>query len=51
MKLTGEQFVPHEARGLISLQLTKVVSWNQNPEELFGPQPESKRDLTAFEYL
>jgi len=45
MKLAGDRFVPEEVRGLISLQLTKVISWIEKPEKMFEKPAEKNRDL------
>lgn len=45
IKTAKEQFVPEEARSLISLQLTQVILWMERPERMFAQPHERNRDL------
>ncbi len=45
MKSANKKFVPGKVQHLISLQLTKVISWIKNPEKMFGQQAVINRDL------
>ncbi|MDQ3278227.1 MAG: penicillin acylase family protein [Bacteroidota bacterium] len=38
------RFVPKEVRGLVSVQLTKLMSWLQAPDSRFGFDPQGGRD-------
>ncbi|MGI9543998.1 MAG: penicillin acylase family protein [Cyclobacteriaceae bacterium] len=40
-----EQFVPLEVSHLLSLQLTKIMTWLQTPDQKFGNDPLRGRDL------
>nr|WP_305123041.1 penicillin acylase family protein [Rufibacter sediminis] len=44
MQEARQQFIPKELTGLVSLQLTKVISWLQKPDQRFGPNAEVGRD-------
>ncbi len=39
-----KKFVPKEIQGLLSLQLTKIISWLEAPEDHFGKYPYKGRD-------
>jgi penicillin amidase len=39
-----DRFIPEEVKGLISLQLTKILSWIQHPHNKFGKDPVQDRD-------
>lgn len=39
-----EKFVPVQVKGLVSLQLYKIISWIREPDERFGPDPVQDRD-------
>jgi len=39
-----EKFVPGQVRGLVSLQLYKILGWIREPDERFGPDPVKGRD-------
>ncbi|HEX8332465.1 MAG TPA: penicillin acylase family protein [Segetibacter sp.] len=40
----NNKFVPQELKGLISIQLTKLVSWLQTPDSRFGTDPNKGKD-------
>jgi penicillin amidase len=44
MKAAKEQFIPEEVQGLISFQLTRLISWINDPEKIFPAPPEKNRD-------
>ena len=41
----GKKFIPESIKGLITLQLTKIIGWLQNPDQKFGTNPQAGRDL------
>jgi len=43
-EISEERFIPEEAKGFISLQLTKIMSWILHPEIIFGKDPMAARD-------
>jgi penicillin amidase len=43
-KLAEDRFIPEEVKGLISLQLWKIMNWILHPGERFGSDPEMGRD-------
>ncbi|MFC2125854.1 penicillin acylase family protein, partial [Bacteroidota bacterium] len=40
-----DQFLPDKIRGLLSLQLTKIINWLIQPDKKFGADPEIGRDI------
>ncbi len=40
----SEKFVPGQVRGLISLQLYKILDWIREPDDRFGVSPQQGRD-------
>ncbi len=40
----NSRFVPAELKGLVSVQLGKIISWLQTPDARFGANPVSGRD-------
>jgi penicillin amidase len=40
----NERFIPKSAKGLISLQTSKIIEWIINPDKKFGPDPIAGRD-------
>lgn len=38
------RFVPRELKGLLTIQLSKLVAWLQSPDSRFGPDPQKGRD-------
>jgi penicillin amidase len=40
----ARQFIPREAKGLIALQLTRIISWIEEPELIFPAPAEQNRD-------
>ncbi len=51
MENAAKTFIPAEARGLISLQLPRVLQWIKHPETMFGPPAEKRRDLLLQQAL
>lgn len=45
MKTAKEKFIPEEIRGLISFQLSRLLSWIKYPEKVFPVPYEKNRDL------
>ena len=46
-------FIPDELDGLVSIQLTKIIKWLQNPDKKFGADPVVGRDdflIRTFEH-
>jgi len=51
IEMAESRFIPEEVRGLISLQLSKIINWLVLPGNKFGPEPETGRNeflRTAF---
>ena len=44
MLLATKRFVPDEIKGLITLQMSKLISWLQKPDAKFGANPAAGRD-------
>jgi penicillin amidase len=44
IEMAEELFIPEEVKGLISLQLSKIIDWVLHPEIRFGPDPEIGRN-------
>lgn len=44
LKAGRERFIPEELKGLVSLQLTKIIGWLQEANGIFGDDPEQGRD-------
>ncbi len=44
MQEARQQFIPQELKGLVGLQLTKVIGWLQKPDQRFGATPQAGRD-------
>lgn len=40
----SRRFIPQEIKGLVSVQLSKLISWLQNPDARFGQDPVKGRD-------
>lgn len=40
----SERFIPESAKGLISLQTSKIIEWIMNPDKKFGSNPVAERD-------
>lgn len=52
MLQAGKEFIPENLKGLISIQLSKLINWLQYPDAKFGPDAEKGRDAflkTSFE--
>jgi penicillin amidase len=49
MLLANKKLVPDEIKGLINLQLSKLISWLQHPDARFGPDPVAGRDALLKE--
>lgn len=39
IKESRSRFIPEDLEGLVSVQLTKIIEWLQNPDFKFGPDP------------
>ena len=57
-EMSEDRFIPQDAKGLISLQLTKIMTWIQHPDNKFGKDPVQARDeflretfSSAIDYL
>lgn len=44
LKAGRERFIPEELKGLVSLQLTKIIGWLQEANGIFGDDPKQGRD-------
>jgi penicillin amidase len=44
MLLAGKRFVPDAIKGLVTLQLSKLIGWLQSPDAKFGTNPAAGRD-------
>lgn len=44
MLLASKRFIPNGIKGLVALQLTKLISWLQQPDGKFGANPIEGRD-------
>ena len=44
MQEAREQFIPQELKGLVGIQLTKVIGWLQKPDQRFGTNAVAGRD-------
>lgn len=44
MKLASKQFIPENIKGLVSIQLTKLIGWLEKPDNKFGSEPIKGRD-------
>jgi penicillin amidase len=52
MSHAREKFIPSELMGLVSIQLTRIIRWLENPDHRFGSRPIAGRDAflrTTFE--
>jgi penicillin amidase len=43
-EMSEDRFIPDEVKGLISLQLTKIMTWIRHPDMKFGKDPVAARD-------
>ncbi len=43
------KFIPEELKGLVSLQLTRIIFWLKNPDEKFGPEEKDEFLKTTFQ--
>ncbi len=49
----NNKLIPEELKGLLTIQLSKLIGWLQNPDQRFGTVPESGRNefiRETFEY-
>jgi penicillin amidase len=44
MKQASKQFIPENIKDLVSIQLSKLISWLENPDSKFGTDPIKGRD-------
>jgi penicillin amidase len=44
IEMAEARFIPYEVKGLISLQLKKIIDWLLQPDEKFGPDPVAGRN-------
>jgi penicillin amidase len=44
IEMAEDRFIPDEAKGLISLQLKKIIDWIMLPDRRFGPDPVAGRN-------
>jgi penicillin amidase len=44
LALATKRFVPDPAKGLVTLQLSKLIGWLQSPDTKFGSNPKAGRD-------
>ena len=44
MQLANKQFIPDNLKGLVNIQLSKLISWLENPDTKFGIDPQKGRD-------
>ncbi len=42
--MAGKKFIPESIKGLLTLQMSKIIGWLQNPVSAFGPNPAAGRD-------
>ncbi len=45
MLQANKQFIPAAAKGLLTLQISKLIGWLQNPDARFGNDPQTGRDI------